>query len=313
MCKIVLCEFCQRSTWSGCGLHIDAVLAEIPVDQRCEGWAAGVCPQRESVEKALNEEMTDHRDMIGVITSPSQLLPDYADADLPGFVPGITYLAGKYSMRRVRGDGNCFYRAFLFAYLEQLLTLHENSDAEQSSKAAAERERILSVLVESKIELIGLGYDEIGIECFHDAIVDLVENLFSKTRDVLLSEFQEDGPSDYYTWFMRLLTAGAMIRQEDRFLPFVMDGMFMDMRSYAKAEIEPMGKECEQVHIVALSEYLGVSIRIEYLDGRPFEEGQGLSAILFPESADQIAASNIAVSLLYRPGHYDILYPLSVQ
>ena len=149
MCKIIVCEYCQKSTWSGCGLHIDIVFAEIPVYSRCEGWATGICPRRESTEKELTEEMTDHRDMIGMITSPSQLLPDYANADLPGFVPGIIYLASKYSMRRVRGDGNCFYRAFLFAYLEQLLILHECADTSLSSKAAVERERILSVIVES--------------------------------------------------------------------------------------------------------------------------------------------------------------------
>ena len=29
-----------------------------------------------------------------------------------------------------------------------------------------------------------------------------------------------------------------------------------------------MGKECEQVHIIALTEYLGIGVSIEYLDGR---------------------------------------------
>ena len=29
-----------------------------------------------------------------------------------------------------------------------------------------------------------------------------------------------------------------------------------------------MGKECEQVQIMALTEYLGIGVKIEYLDGR---------------------------------------------
>jgi hypothetical protein len=29
-----------------------------------------------------------------------------------------------------------------------------------------------------------------------------------------------------------------------------------------------MGKECEQLHIIALSESLGLRVSIEYLDGR---------------------------------------------
>lgn len=37
---------------------------------------------------------------------------------------------------------------------------------------------------------------------------------------------------------------------------------------YCQREVEPMGKECEQVHVIALTEYLGIAVRIEYLDGR---------------------------------------------
>lgn len=44
--------------------------------------------------------------------------------------------------------------------------------------------------------------------------------------------------------------------------------MYVDIDSYCKAEVEPMGKECEQLHIIALTEYLEISIVIEYLDGR---------------------------------------------
>jgi hypothetical protein len=60
-----------------------------------------------------------------------------------------------------------------------------------------------------KDELVALGYSEMAIECFHDTIVELIESLFTYSRDTLLAQFQEDGQSDYYTWFMRLLTAGT--------------------------------------------------------------------------------------------------------
>jgi hypothetical protein len=39
-------------------------------------------------------------------------------------------------------------------------------------------------------------------------LVELLAGLFSHSADSLLALFQEDGQSDYYTWFMRLLTAG---------------------------------------------------------------------------------------------------------
>ena len=61
---------------------------------------------------------------------------------------------------------------------------------------------------------------------------------------------------------------GYLKRDADRFLPFVEGGVHFDMDSYCKAEVEPMNRECEQIHIIALTEYLGVSIEIAYLDGR---------------------------------------------
>ena len=36
-----------------------------------------------------------------------------------------------------------------------------------------------------------------------------MEDLLQQSRDTLFLKFQEDGPSEYYVWFMRLLTAGT--------------------------------------------------------------------------------------------------------
>jgi hypothetical protein len=54
---------------------------------------------------------------------------------------------------------------------------------------------------------------------------------------------------------MRLLTSGSMRRQADRFLPFIDDvcAMTGDMAAYVAREVEPMGKECEQVHEVPIN------------------------------------------------------------
>lgn len=60
---------------------------------------------------------------------------------------------------------------------------------------------------------------------------------------------------------------GYLKRDADRFLPFV-EGLYFDMDAFCKAEVEPMDKECEHIHIIALTEYLGLIIRIAYLDGR---------------------------------------------
>ena len=56
--------------------------------------------------------------------------------------------------------------------------------------------------------------------------------------------------------------------QSERFLPYILDDYTYDIQTYISREVEPMGKECEQVQIMALNEYLGIGVKIEYLDGR---------------------------------------------
>ncbi|MDZ8276413.1 hypothetical protein R2Q81_10700 [Microbacterium aquimaris] len=37
MCAPVTCDRCGKTTWAGCGQHIDEALAGVPVDRRCVG------------------------------------------------------------------------------------------------------------------------------------------------------------------------------------------------------------------------------------------------------------------------------------
>ena len=62
-----------------------------------------------------------------------------------------------------------------------------------------------------------------------------------------------------------------------------------------------MGKECDQPQIAALTEALQIGVKIEYLDGTT-TQGQELPSILCPPDLSPL------VYLLYRPGHYDIIY-----
>jgi hypothetical protein len=35
MCSTARCARCGKTTWRGCGQHIDAVMASVPAAQRC--------------------------------------------------------------------------------------------------------------------------------------------------------------------------------------------------------------------------------------------------------------------------------------
>ncbi len=61
-----------------------------------------------------------------------------------------------------------------------------------------------------------------------------------------------------------------------------------------------MYRECDHLHISALTAAVGVSVRVQYMDRG---EGGVVNHHDFPEGVEP------RLHVLYRPGHYDILYP----
>lgn len=37
MCRAVKCKTCGKTTWAGCGQHVDQVMAGVPRADRCPG------------------------------------------------------------------------------------------------------------------------------------------------------------------------------------------------------------------------------------------------------------------------------------
>lgn len=112
----------------------------------------------------------------------------------------------------------------------------------------------------------------------------------------------------------------------------------MPYQQYCASQVTPLGAEAENIHVVALSNVLGVAIHIVNLDTSTLPSGTPeLNQLDFiPPTYDIINSSTSAapqsgsteesrastsksfssdqfeipsVTLLYRPGHYDILYP----
>lgn len=66
--------------------------------------------------------------------------------------------------------------------------------------------------------------------------MELLDSLFELTTDDLLKKFQDDGDSDYYTWYMRLLTAMSLRRDAEKYLPFILDTNCTDIDSFCRQE-----------------------------------------------------------------------------
>lgn len=247
--------------------------------------------------------------------------------------------------RSVRGDGNCFYRAFLYSLIEALFYCSNTNMKTQLFDWFRN---------DSKENVLMIGqYDEMTIEIFYDCVIDLLERIVKPstaptTVTSILSDCwetsyhnelnDENSTSDYCTWYLRVLTATYIKSDPERFLPFILGLDTSDSYYYSTngdpndiihefciREIEPMNKECEQIQVLALTESIpNVRVVIEYLDGRHSVNNTassssdggstnntpttGVSQHVFGPNNNKNGSEVIQLTFLYRPGHYDILY-----
>mmetsp|Transcript_17070 Transcript_17070/g.22154 ORF Transcript_17070/g.22154 Transcript_17070/m.22154 type:complete len:299 (-) Transcript_17070:540-1436(-) len=239
----------------------------------------------------------------------STLISYYRSEGSDNFVSGCVYLkevAGYTNYRRIRGDGNCYFRAFLYSICEACITGAVSSDRIKSLNAK---------IVQSLDEVCKFGYDRFALEMFHEELVDLFEVIVAPVEksDVprKLDEFhermnEENSTSEYCTWFLRVVTASKLKSDPDRFLMFLDaddNASMMDIPTFCARQVEPMGKECGQCQVLALAEAMDIKVNVEYLDGRKVEK-KLMRYEFGPDERDAL----VEVTLLYRPGHYDILY-----
>ena len=114
--------------------------------------------------------------------------------------------------------------------------------------------------------------------------------------------------------YSRLLTS-KQLQLEGEFYQAFMEGG-ATVASFCSTEVEPMYKESDHIHIIGedlsprrvksdqqflgLTAAAGIGVRVVYLDRG---EGDSPTHHDFPEGKPP------TLHLLYRPGHYDILYP----
>ena len=209
------------------------------------------------------------------------------------FQKGCNYLGTRYKYyRSIRGDGNCYYRAFLYSLCQKLYVEKE------------ELQRV-HAYVKSSIDTVErFGYDRFAVETFHEEMVDLLGSVASAENFAEIHEMlnEENGTSDYCVWYLRVITAAYLKADADRFIHFLDDPNYFDVETFCRREIDPMGRETTMVGVLALAEAFNVTVDIEYLDGRDM-----IHEKLVKHSFGNEGAA-LTLTMLYRPGHYEILY-----
>ncbi|KAG5609571.1 hypothetical protein H5410_020852 [Solanum commersonii] len=137
------------------------------------------------------------------------------------------------------------------------------------------------------------------------------DELLCRSRDPSISDY---GMSD---WRPLFVTSGEIRKRSEFFEPFILGLTNTSVEQFCKSAVEPMSEESDHVQIIALSDALGVPIRVVYLDRSSCENNSiNVNHHDFIPTSREVGNSDVSkttnppsITLLYRPGHYDILYP----
>jgi ubiquitin thioesterase protein OTUB1 len=244
-------------------------------------------------QRLLDESMGSERPLISPPEATSVLRDEYSNS--PDFLAQIDTLInrGHKVIVRAKGDGDCFYRALAFAYLDRLLSSPERN---KEHRLAATTEMLAKA-----------GFDD----CVYGQPYEILQSLvqpyganYMNAKEELWRSFTDPMTSNYIVMYMRLL-ASAQMRVDGQFADFLFDPesqMQTSVDDFCRRFVEPLGKEADHVQVAALAQALGVHVKVAYLDGHA-ADGQ-VNFVDFSENASSCAEPLV---LLYRPGHYDIL------
>ncbi|XP_074274029.1 OVARIAN TUMOR DOMAIN-containing deubiquitinating enzyme 1 [Silene latifolia] len=260
---------------------------------------------------AIRAEQTHNFPFVADKEPLSALSAEYQSGS-PILLEKIKLLGEQFSaIRRTQGDGNCFFRSFMLSYLERILETQDR----------AEIDRVKVNVEECKKTLQRLGYADFTFEDFFTLFLEQLDSVIQVTgasisHDELVERSRDQSISDYVVMFFRFVTSGEIRKRSAFFEPFILGLANTTVDQFCKTSVEPMGEESDHVHIIALSDALGVPIRIVYLDRSSCDAGgvnvnhHDFVPISLMNAADDGGCEiKPYITLLYRPGHYDILYP----
>ncbi len=106
--------------------------------------------------------------------------------------------------------------------------------------------------------------------------------------------FQNKERCNYLIYFIRMFTAAYI--KENRFLyeAFIDE----DLDSFCQREIESVDVECDHIQMTAITNAFEYGVVVESIQDKKLE------TLKFPEESK----NSYFVQVLFRPGHYDILY-----
>ena len=209
-------------------------------------------------ENALREQIQLTTPLISEILPINSLLDDYKNNN--EYSNSIKEITNKYkSIRKVRRDGNCFYRSFIYRLFEYICMKNNQNLYNQIKKK----------ITDAKDLIERNGYDWTFIKDFYNIFYtqfyytfNSLEAKHTTVRDYLDALFSDKEAGNYLIYFIRYCIAAYL--KENSFLYEV----YVDMpfQNWITNEVEAIDHEADQIQIMACVNSFDIGVKIEYLN-----------------------------------------------
>lgn len=159
---------------------------------------------------------------------------------------------------------------------------------------------MVNKIKKSKEHLLQANFEGLIFEDIQELLIEKLTTKLPKNLEEILALFRDPEESNLIVMMLRFITSGEIKNNAIMYETFIDDQIPVEM--FCQIEVEPIDKEADQITIMALLNYLEIAIKIVYLDSSKNKEAY---TVILPESANE---KDVKATMLYRPGHYDILY-----
>ena len=242
-------------------------------------------------ENTLRKEIELTTPLISDELPISKLTEEYKSNE--EYLKSIENISKKYkTYRKVRRDGNCFYRSFIYRLFEQACIRNDK----------VLFEKIKQKIIESKNLTEKNGYEWAVVQDFYEIFLKEFTECFNSLsegiipREYLDKLFSDNEKGNYMIYFIRFCLAAYLKENKENYKSYIE----IDFDEWVRKEVEAIDHVADQIQIMACVNYFDVGVKIEYLNKFKNE------VVKLPENKPD---NEFFIYLLFSPGHYDILYP----
>jgi len=240
------------------------------------------------MENLIRNDMDQNTPLISDLLNISTLVDEYIENQQ--YINSVKEIANKYkSIRKIRRDGNCFYRGFIYRIFEYIC-INKNNNLFEKMIGKIELAKTLAKK-NTQLDFIDEFYNAFFGEfcsCYNsgDSCRDYLDKLFHKNNKE---------KCNYLICFIRYSIAQYLRENKLLYEAYIEK----DFEIYLETEVEQIDNEVDQIQIMAIVNLFDIGVKIEYLNKVKNE------VIKYPEDIND---NDIFINFLFRPGHYDLLY-----